>query len=121
MTCNRINQELTKLLTNFVSFEKDPLDNSLQMDVFNKYQLFSLVKYALKWIGQKIIQENKDSTLSDSTFLSTYDSSVIEALVDCRDSSFQRKGVITKQTWNNYQKGKSKESLEYWTVKLDKH
>ena len=41
--------------------------------------------------------------------------------MDVRDSSFLRKGIIAKQSWNNYQKGECKESLQYWAEKAYNH
>lgn len=55
MSVNRINLELTKLLTNFVSFELDPLDNSKRMDTFSKFTFYCMTKHAMHWIQIKVI------------------------------------------------------------------
>lgn len=99
MSISRINEQLSRLLANFRSFDLDPLDNSQRMDSFSKYQLFSTVKHGCSWIAMKVVQEHDRSLVSAVSFADDCDlnQDILDALVDERDNSFQRKGVITKE------------------------
>ena len=72
MSIQTINHEISKLLFNFTSYDRDPLDNSQKMDTFNKFQLYSMVKYSLLWIQIKIIQEIEEPEFSSITFANSY-------------------------------------------------
>ena len=77
-------------MANFVSYDCDPLDNSLPMDVFNKYHLHNAIKYACLWIQVKLIQDFIEPQVSAVTFLNdVYDGmDILETLLDVRDNTF---------------------------------